>query len=1281
MFKNLRTSRKLILLSGTFIVAIIVAIYSLLAEKQIAIDFARKELVGLAYLEQMRGVYAAILALPSAEAARAKEISLEQALESLGSAEAGSSAPTSSRKALRSAGLGTKQLATSLREGLQQLASGGGTASERDVLIVTVLSRAQALATEVGDASNLALDPDLDSYYLQDTAVRQIPQLLGQIGTAQVQARASSDGFTNEEAARLLTLAGMAQATVEQIGKNLQSAYRASYNGQLRGDIEPRMTGMLSSAASYFGNLKESLEDPAGSNAARRDALYGEAVNGTLNAWEANQASLRQVLNARVGSLLNKLQLSLLVTGGLALLSLLIAFLTYRHIVPPLANLQSLAERVGATNDYSQRTDYQASDEIGRLAKSFNGMLSELDKSKKREIDEHADQEARKRISALLSQSPAVVYSFKAGGDFAPTFVSENIRLMFGYSVDDYMTDAAFWRQHVHPDDLPRVLSEQEQLFTKERHLAEYRFRKSDGSYCWVSDEQHLISDADGQPLEVVGSWSNIDTQKDAEQALQAAQVELKKAAQAADEANEAKSAFLANMSHEIRTPMNAVIGLSHLALKTELTPRQRDYMVKIRHSGEHLLGILNDILDFSKVEAGKLEVETIDFELDKVLENVGNLISEKASAKGLELIFDIGSPVSKTLKGDPLRLGQILINFCNNAVKFTEKGEVVVSAQIVEDLPASQLIAFSVSDTGIGMTKEQVGRLFQAFQQADASTTRKYGGTGLGLAISKRLAELMGGEVDVVSEPGKGSTFRFTARLGKAAAAPRRRILQSDLSGRRVLVIDDNSYARAVLSGMLSGLGLEVDEAPSGDEGIEMVRQAANGKGPYSIIFIDWQMPGIDGVETGKRILDLRHPGKPPHLVMVTAYGREDVLRQAERTGFQNVLIKPVTSSMMLDTTVAVLGTEVVASDAEPVSASLDASRIRGARALLVEDNEINQEVALGQLEDAEIFVDLAENGAEAVKMVRENDYDVVLMDMQMPVMDGIEATQAIRSDARFQGLPIIAMTANVLAADRERCLQAGMNDHIGKPIHPDQLLGTLMRWVKRPESPRGTSPAKAKSKPPEPDVADAPLDIGGIDTGAALKRTGGNRKRYESLLQRFARQQEGAADAVREALALGDPGTAERAAHSLKGAASTLGAVAVSESAAKLEAAIRDGKNIDPALTSLALTLAETVQAIRTALPGGAAAGHDGAAASDRAASGRAAVAEPLARLKRMLENDDGEAADFIIDARPDLAGVLTDMEIESLSESVGDFDFEAALACLSGITSRLQLNLEGK
>ena len=382
-----------------------------------------------------------------------------------------------------------------------------------------------------------------------------------------------------------------------------------------------------------------------------------------------------------------------------------------------------------------------------------------------------------------------------------------------------------------------------------------------------------------------------------------------------------------------------------------------------------------------------------------------------------------------------------------------------------------------------------------------------------------------MGGAVEVESELGKGSVFRFTARLGKGVAVQRPRLLQSDLRGRRVLVIDDNSHARAVLANMLTNMTFNTDEAASGEEAIEMFRHAAEYGEKYEIAFIDWQMPGLDGIETGKRILSLPGNQIPPHLVMVTAYGREEVLKQAEESGFENVLIKPVTSSILFDTAVEALGGERDHVEAAQTGPDFDVDLLRGARVLLVEDNEINQEVAVGQLEDANIFVDLAENGAEAIRLIEQNEYDVVLMDMQMPVMDGVAATRLLRADRRFKDLPIIAMTANAMASDRETCLAAGMNDHIAKPIDPHQLFGVLRHWIRRGDHAEGghevnRAAAPARAQTPERET----LALTGVDTAAGLRLTGSSRSRYESLLRKFAERYDGAVAAMRQSLAGGD-------------------------------------------------------------------------------------------------------------------------------------------------------------
>ncbi len=690
--------------------------------------------------------------------------------------------------------------------------------------------------------------------------------------------------------------------------------------------------------------------------------------------------------------------------------------------------------------------------------------------------------------------------------------------------------------------------------------------------------------DEKGEPQGLLGICRNITHRKKAEE-------EIHRAKEIAEEATRMKSDFLANMSHEIRTPMNAIIGLSHLVLKTELTARQRDYIAKVQTSGQHLLGVINDILDFSKVEAGKLDLENRDFELEKLLDNTGNLISEKSHAKGLELVFEVGPNVPPNLVGDSLRLGQILLNYANNSVKFTEKGEIVISVHASELTDKDVLLHFRVRDTGIGLTREQMGRLFQGFSQADTSTTRKFGGTGLGLAICKQLAELMGGEVGVESDYGRGSTFWFSARLGIGAAAPRRLLPKPDLRGRRALVVDDNDHARAVIVDMLKGMTFLTCEAGSGPAAVHEVRRAADAGHPYDVVYLDWRMPGMDGMETARRIRSLGLASTPMFL-MVTAYGREEVLKEAEGAGIQDVLVKPVNASVLFDTTMGALGgrrSDLAAGSQQPVGGADERlAAIRGARILLVEDNDINQQVARELLEDAGLAVDVADNGEIALDMVNRFSYDLVFMDMQMPVMDGVTATREMRRQPRLAHLPIAAMTANAMDQDRRKCLEAGMNDFLVKPIDPQDMWRLLVRWV-RPRRlaavPLAAAPAVAAIQDRSAPSDGLPQGIAGLDTALGLSRMMGKKPLYLAMLRRYCAGQQDVVRDIRQALAAGDIATAERLAHTTRSVSGNVGATVIQERATAVESALRQDRRapaIDQLLADLEAPMNELLAAL---------------------------------------------------------------------------------------------------
>ncbi|MFQ5642279.1 MAG: response regulator, partial [Thiogranum sp.] len=660
---------------------------------------------------------------------------------------------------------------------------------------------------------------------------------------------------------------------------------------------------------------------------------------------------------------------------------------------------------------------------------------------------------------------------------------------------------------------------------------------------------------ARGEPGGMIGGLVDVTE-------LKSLQAKLERATLIAESASRAKSDFLANMSHEIRTPMNAVIGLTHLALNTDLDNRQRDYLNKISGSAKALLGIINDILDFSKIEAGKLDVENIPFDLHgEVLENLANIISLKAGEKGTELIFDFDSDLPFALVGDPLRLGQILINLMNNAVKFTDGGDITLRIRMLEQDEDSVLLHFSVSDTGIGMSEEQQSRLFQSFTQADSSTTRKFGGTGLGLTISKRLVEMMGGEIGVESEAGKGSTFWFTSRLGKADPGQLQstKHIEAEIGNLRVLVIDDNPTARLTLRRHLDTFGFTSEEAGGGAEAIRMLESAAPS---FDLVLSDWKMPELDGIEVARQIGNNKRIGKIPAILMVTAFDREELLRNKGDAPIKGVLVKPVSPSTLLDGILEAFGKGAArrqGSGTEQLPA-----HVIGARILLVEDNEINQQVAQEILASAGAQVTLAGNGRECLDaLLAQPDYfDAVLMDIQMPVMDGHQATREIRRDPRFSKLPVLAMTASVMVSDQEEARAAGMDDHIAKPIDVKELFEVLGRWIRVPEQ-RRTPPSPEQPAQGGTDTmtgADELPDLPGIDTRAGLARVAGNTKLYRNILRKFRDSQAHAGDDVMTALEQGDHETAQRLAHTLKGIAGNVGASGLQEAAGRLERAIKD-------------------------------------------------------------------------------------------------------------------------
>lgn len=745
-----------------------------------------------------------------------------------------------------------------------------------------------------------------------------------------------------------------------------------------------------------------------------------------------------------------------------------------------------------------------------------------------------------------------------------------------------------------------------------------------------------------------------------------------------AETANQHKSDFLATMSHEIRTPMNAIIGMSFLAQKTDLSVQQRDYVTKIQQSGKHLLGIINDVLDFSKVEAGMLDIEAVPFVLQVLTDEVASLVVEKASAKQLELLIDVAPDVPMNLVGDPLRLRQILINYANNAVKFTHQGSIDINVRLVERTEVDALLRFEVQDTGIGLSQEQIDRLFQSFSQADASTTRNYGGTGLGLAISKQLAELMGGTVGVQSETGKGSTFWFTARLALSNESVVVRMPAPALRGKRVLVVDDNPRARRVLLGMMMKIGLEAIEADSGPAALEILHAS---KTPFDVVLLDWQMPGMDGFQVAQAIFSLLAHGDgkslgKPRLAILTTSSREDLLPRLSSLGITEVLAKPVSPSMLLDVLTRLSGLALQTTQPDRQAAMLDGpvdsmrQVLLGTRVLLAEDNKLNQQVACELLSDAGVHVSVANNGREAVEMAIHGQFEAILMDMQMPEMDGLDATRALLALPGWRKIPIIAMTANAMTADRKRCMDAGMVDFVAKPVEPDQLFNTLLRWTRKGQSGDGanalspfTLPADSASNTRKNTENRLPSQVAGLDIAAGLRRVMGREDRYLDLLRNFANEQGDAPERIDAALREHKTGEAERLAHTLKGLAGTIGAHALCDAAYMLEESLQldhSAKN----LGEVKYLLEALLVAIKPLLEQ-----HGVGYADTNTASQPALIGISVDKLLTLLRDDDANAQRYFTEHQDGLRIALGEHFI-AVKSAVNALALDEALAIMEAM-----------
>ncbi|EKD84035.1 MAG: hypothetical protein ACD_39C00287G0001, partial [uncultured bacterium] len=787
----------------------------------------------------------------------------------------------------------------------------------------------------------------------------------------------------------------------------------------------------------------------------------------------------------------------------------------------------------------------------------------------------------------------------------------------------------------------------------------EFRLKTRSGKWKWILAVGKCVErNADGKGTRMIGFHIDIDEQKNNEGALARAKT-------MAEAATETKSTFLANMSHEIRTPMNAIIGMSQLALQTDLTHQQRNYIEKVQLAAQNLLGIINDILDFSKIEAGKMAIDKTDFWLEDVLNNFAIITSLKAEEKGIELIFDIAPDVPLGLVGDPLRLNQILTNLGNNAVKFTDSGEIMVGVEQRANDEKSAELHFWVKDSGTGMNQSQQEKLFMPFSQVDDSASRKSGGTGLGLAISKNLVEDMHGKIWVVSEPGHGSTFHFTARLGLQHRQTSSEASMKSLKGKRMLLLAKNSSERNVLTHSIEHSGLVVESAGDCQDVIKQLKNLSSESRLPELIIISSDITGANSIECALKIRDSAYSNIP--VILITgAYQLAKVLYSADRLGISpiRVLSRPVFPAALRAAMLEALGLVKTPDFIEQKSKNSPLpipEAPSGARLLLVEDNEMNQELAIEVLRQVNISVILARQGQEALDILeKDRQFDGILMDCQMPVMDGYKTTRIIRAIPGLQDIPIIAMTANAMAGDREKALDAGMNDHIAKPIDVSKMFATLARWIK-PEKEADksiVSVAQIRTEQMIPELA-------GINTKQTLANLLNNTELYRKMLVSFYYNYSDFNEDFMASFKSDDPTAAKRYAHSLKSCAGNIGARSVQTLAERLEQSCKNGVHTT-FLSELVNDTAAEILSIRNELKKILPQTEEQATAQQLPGYDKARLRSVYEQLHSLLLESDSEAINVLEQNEEILQTAFTDQFAE-LAELTRNYDFESALLLL--------------